>query len=316
MRILIVDDDTDLQQVIAAALETHGFDAVVAPDPVRALEILSVAEVDAIVLDVMMPRLSGYELLEILRMDARTRLLPVLMLSALGDTKERIRGIRLGADDYLAKPFDPEELIVRLDRLVRQHTTPPGGMIRDAAKQSLAEALQSLDKDRWTGIVRLRTGQRHGQLEVHQGHLVAATFGLLSGPDAVYGILLLDEGIAVFDPTVEPKPRDESSEDLHLPSLTLKLAWLQDELKKQEESLPSPAEALYVARVTPIRTRGLERIPYTEVYTRIACLPGVTLEELEGHEFAPVVKVRLAVASLIRHGVLRAGDRAAATGDG
>ena len=306
MRILIIDDDLDMQQIVSAALEVGGYDTVVAPDPVKGLEILSIAEIDAIVLDVMMPRLSGYELLEILRKDPRTRHLPVLMLSARGSTKERIHGIRLGADDYLPKPFDPEELLVRLERLVNPNVAPPGGLIGNIAKRGLTEALQNLEQERWTGAVRLTTQQRHGLLEVKDGNVVAASFGLLEGAEAIYAMLVLQEGTFTLDPTTPPEVSPQEAEDqIHLPSLALKLAWLQDELKKYQDSLPSPDKSLFVARRLSHRASSPERIPYTEIYNRVATLPGLTLEELEAHEFAPAVKVKLAVATLVKHGVLR-----------
>ncbi len=290
-------------------LESNGYDTVVAPDPLKALEILSIAEVDAIVLDVMMPRLSGYDMLEILRKDPLTRHLPVLMLSALGNTKERIHGIRLGANDYLPKPFDAEELVVRMDRLLSQYATPPGGMIGDISKRGLTEALQGLEQERWTGTVRMNTPNRHGHLEVQDGNVVAARFGLMEGPDAIFAMLVLKEGVFILDPNIPPNvPPESVREDLHLPSLALKLAWLQDELRKHGNSLPSSEAGLFVARAMKLRDPSREKIPYSEVYTRIASLPGLTLDEMEAHEFAPAVKIQLAVAALVQHGVLRVGD--------
>ena len=105
MRILVIDDAADIRLFVSAVLEGAGHQVLTAEDPMKAISLLSVADVDALILDVMMPRFTGFELLEILRRDARTRMLPVLLLSSLSETKERVRGMRLGATDFLPKPF-------------------------------------------------------------------------------------------------------------------------------------------------------------------------------------------------------------------
>jgi DNA-binding response OmpR family regulator len=113
-QILVVDDDTDILRILTLALEYSGHCVHATPDPDEVRPLLAAQRYDLLILDVMMPRRSGWDILEELRSDPRTQRLPVVMLSALGDAANRAHGLRLGADDFLAKPFDPEELITRI----------------------------------------------------------------------------------------------------------------------------------------------------------------------------------------------------------
>ncbi len=140
-QILVVDDDADILLILAATLEYagHSVRATLDPDEVQPLVA---ARFDLLILDVMMPRRSGWEILEDLRRDPCTQRLPVVMLSAIGDAA-RVRGLRLGADDFLAKPFVPEELITRIESLLElRMKTNAGGLQGDIATPPLGEAMQ------------------------------------------------------------------------------------------------------------------------------------------------------------------------------
>lgn len=117
--VLVVDDAEEIRLLIGATLEDD-YDLVYATDGVEALEAVAAHNPDVVVLDVMMPRLSGYEACKQLKDDPKTADLPVLILSARGDTAHIKQGFHAGADDYLPKPFDPEELELRLRALLRR----------------------------------------------------------------------------------------------------------------------------------------------------------------------------------------------------
>lgn len=117
-RILVVDDEPPLRQALARALALEKYDIELAPDAARALELLSARSYDAIVLDVLMPGMSGLELCRRLRQSGdRT---PVLMLTARDAIDDRVAGLDAGADDYLAKPFALRELMARVRALLRR----------------------------------------------------------------------------------------------------------------------------------------------------------------------------------------------------
>ncbi len=115
---MIVDDDPHIRELVRVFLQNEGFNVVEASDGVEALAKLKTVKVDLIILDLMMPKLDGWQLCRQLREDDD---LPVLMLTALGETSQKIKGFQLGTDDYLVKPFDPLELVARVKALLKRY---------------------------------------------------------------------------------------------------------------------------------------------------------------------------------------------------
>ncbi|HSH68895.1 MAG TPA: response regulator transcription factor, partial [Deferrisomatales bacterium] len=122
-RILVVDDDAELCELLVDYLSREGFRVEAVQDPQQGLARALEGEHALVVLDVMLPGMSGFEVLRRLRETSRV---PVLMLTARGDDVDRIVGLEMGADDYLAKPFNPRELVARI-RAVRRRTDTGGG---------------------------------------------------------------------------------------------------------------------------------------------------------------------------------------------
>lgn len=117
-KILVCDDDELLTELLQFRLEAKGFDVVVASDGRAALDCVGKARPDAVVLDAMMPGIDGLEVLRRLREDSLTRDLPVIMLTARKGERDIVDALRLGASDYISKPFIPDELSARLMRLL------------------------------------------------------------------------------------------------------------------------------------------------------------------------------------------------------
>ena len=122
MRLLVVEDDPDLLAGLLQALRKEGYAVDGAADGEEGLYKAKATDYDAIVLDVLLPRLDGWELLTRLR---ETKITPVLMLTARDSTDDRVRGLNTGADDYLGKPFDVPELLARLRALIRRSARQP-----------------------------------------------------------------------------------------------------------------------------------------------------------------------------------------------
>src|SRR3982750_1519231 len=115
--VLVVDDDSRIRQLVSRYLNDHDFVAATAGNAAEAREAMKRLAFDALVVDVMMPGESGLEFTKSLR--ARMDI-PVLLLTALGETGDRITGLESGADDYLSKPFEPRELVLRLQAILRR----------------------------------------------------------------------------------------------------------------------------------------------------------------------------------------------------
>jgi DNA-binding response OmpR family regulator len=122
VRILVVEDDHDIAALIAHYLDKGGYRSEVVSDGAHALARAEASPPDLVILDVMLPGLNGLEVCKALRADPRTAALPIIMLTARGEESERIVGLDSGADDYVVKPFRPNELMARVRALLRRAT--------------------------------------------------------------------------------------------------------------------------------------------------------------------------------------------------
>ena len=123
--VLVVDDEPTIAEVVCRYLEKAGYDARVAGDGARALELAEMHRPDLVVLDLMLPRVDGLEVMRRLRQGAGAegdgaRRLAVILLTAKGEESDRVIGLRLGADDYVVKPFSPRELSARITAVLRR----------------------------------------------------------------------------------------------------------------------------------------------------------------------------------------------------
>jgi DNA-binding response OmpR family regulator len=123
-RILAVDDEPRYLEIIRFNLESAGYRAACAASGEEALEMVTVEEPDLIVLDVMLPGLDGFEVCRLVRERSSC---PIIMLTAKGAEEDKVRGLRLGADDYVTKPFSAQELLARVEAVLRRARAPEGG---------------------------------------------------------------------------------------------------------------------------------------------------------------------------------------------
>lgn len=120
MRILIVEDDPDIATLVARYLEKAGYLTEIASSGRNGLQAIGVRAPDLLILDLMLPQLDGLEVCRLVRANESTAAIPIIMLTARAEESERIVGLELGADDYLAKPFSPNELVARVRALLRR----------------------------------------------------------------------------------------------------------------------------------------------------------------------------------------------------
>jgi len=119
-RLLLIDDDPNLILLVKDYLEFRGYEVVTAENGRKALSVLAEEIPDMIICDVMMPEMDGYTFVEQLRLDPRTSWIPVLFLSAKGQSQDRVKGLTKGADVYMVKPFEPEELVAQVESSLKQ----------------------------------------------------------------------------------------------------------------------------------------------------------------------------------------------------
>jgi two-component system, OmpR family, response regulator ResD len=123
--VLVVDDEPTITEVVARYLERAGYRTRVAADGIQALELAASQRPDLVLLDLMLPGIDGLEVMRRLRELGRDRM-AVILLTAKGEESDRVIGLRLGADDYVVKPFSPAELVARVDAVLRRIDTSPG----------------------------------------------------------------------------------------------------------------------------------------------------------------------------------------------
>lgn len=210
-KILIVDDEPWILHMVRTVLSRRGYQVETARDGEEALGLARAAPPDLIITDILMPGMDGWALVRALRSHHVLALVPVIFLTALDSEEDRILGFRLGADDYLQKPFRYEELdlrvkkALRVGRLVRQQasrfTLPPEPGARPGIQGNLADlglcgVLTMLEMERKTGVLEVQ-GDATGRIYLRDGTPLRATVAgdpPVRGAEAVYALLTWTSG--------------------------------------------------------------------------------------------------------------------------
>ena len=223
-KILVVDDDTLVTSLVQRKLCEAGYTVHLADNGQKALETINREHVDLVITDVMMPVLDGWAFIRELRILPECAFLPVLFLTSLNSADDRIKGFRLGADDYLAKPFKPEELLMRVDRCLRN-----GQRLQSVAHSSVDELigfegtldqvgfsslLVLLEMERKSGELTIMRKDESGVLLLNGGRVVSSSVrggdvpqSAERGVESIYHMLRWCDGRFNF------KPREVTAED-------------------------------------------------------------------------------------------------------
>jgi len=149
MKVLVVDDEKDITALVAYHLEREGFHVLQAHDGLQALDLIKRERPGLLILDLMLPHLSGLDLCRRLRKEPDTARLPILMLTAKAEEADKVLGLELGGDDYLTKPFGPRELVARVKALIRRSEEVQGEEVVKAGNLEI-------DFGRYTVAIRNR----------------------------------------------------------------------------------------------------------------------------------------------------------------
>ena len=134
VKILVVDDDTNICELLRLYLEKDGFETIVVHDGEAALEAVSRHNPDMILLDIMLPKLDGWQVCREIRKTLST---PIIMLTAKGETFDKVLGLELGADDYVVKPFDAKEVVARVKAVLRRSNPEDSGSVKEVRYDKL-----------------------------------------------------------------------------------------------------------------------------------------------------------------------------------
>lgn len=200
--ILVVEDDTHMSEMISIVLNHEGFRVREADNGKEALAEMEIAPTDLVLLDVMMPIMDGWDLCQELRL--LNPELPIIMITAKHETSQKLKGFGLGADDYLVKPFDPQELVARIKAVLRRYRIAADKMVR----------LGSFKLDRLRGIVS--DGNVNWNLPLKEFELL---YQLASYPGQIFMRDQLIEAVWGFD-----HEGDERTVDVHIKRLRERFA--------------------------------------------------------------------------------------------
>jgi DNA-binding response OmpR family regulator len=146
-RILIVEDDPDLRELLGYDLQQEGFEVDATGFGTEALRICQRRPPDLVLLDVMLPDYSGIDICQALRRSAETKNVPIVFLTACGSESDRVRGLEMGGDDYISKPFSMRELVLRIRGLLKRHGATPAAVPLSPIRMAHRELLRV-----WTGF--------------------------------------------------------------------------------------------------------------------------------------------------------------------
>ena len=212
-KILIAEDDANIRLGLVATLESEGYAVTAAADGAQALKLFPQEKFELVVLDVMMPKASGYDVCRELR--ARGTRVPVLFLTAKGEEVDKVVGLKLGADDYVTKPFGVHEFLARVEALLRRGRSPAGKASEIALPALFRLGAAEMDRKKFTarlaGTTASLTAKELRLAEVfaeHPGEVLSrdALLNAVWGVDYFGTTRTLDQHVAQLRKKVEPEP--------------------------------------------------------------------------------------------------------------
>ncbi len=245
-RILVVDDDALIRRIMRDTLSALPATVLEATNGEEAVKTAKAERPDLIFLDTMMPGMDGFQTAEALKQDPATAGLPLVFVSALGTSSHKVRGLDIGAEDYISKPIDPEELKARVRSILRRTRPAPAAPEPAAAvargqlqTMPLPSLIHWLELERRTARLLLTREQLEGEIHFREGEISSAVQGARQGDAAVYQLLTWTEGAFNIMPG-GPPPGPASAVSLPNDKLLLEGERRLTELPGLRSPLPGP----------------------------------------------------------------------------
>ncbi len=229
-KILIIDDDPFQHEILGDYLELAGYETIHAENGEAGLQMLESNKPDLVLLDVQMPGIDGFQTLKEIRKKAANRNMAVLLLTALDRLHLKIKGLELGADDFVTKPFDNSELLARINAVLRRsvcHRSLEGVMEGDISEVGMPDLLQSMELGSKTATITLEILE--GQVLVQNGELLRAQMGKFTGDDALLRIILNEKGY--FSIRFNELPENAEGSPRKITSVLMNILNSVDEIK-------------------------------------------------------------------------------------
>ncbi len=229
-RILIIDDDPTQHLIVGEYLKQAGYQAFHAREGIKGIEMLEEKKPDLILLDIQMPGMDGFKILEIIRKKGVSRDIPVLMLTSLEHQHLKIKGLELGADDYITKPFNRAELLARIKAALRRserYRKTEGIMEGNLGDVGLSDLLQSMELGSRTASIYMNT--LDSEIFIDNGMLLHTRFKHFYGTQALTRIFLMEKG--AFSIKFNELPPDITGERIPLMSVLMGVLSEVDEVR-------------------------------------------------------------------------------------
>lgn len=308
-KVLVVENDPVFAAVLEDRLRVAGHQIQLLKKSDGAVAAADAQQSDLVVLDV--PGAADLETVQEMRRHPGTRTAALVVLSDSNEPADRVAALKAGADDYLARPFDLEELHLRSERLLGSRIANLHMLQGDLKNHPLWALLQYLRQVHKSGSLRVRGAAGSGTIEMRNGELLAARWQKLRGNEALLALLCTEEGSFRFDTAEGEAPAPApGGEELPMNALLMRAAWLKDEIEKRRELLPATGEPLVALSGRLIQgAEEFGQLPLQRILSRILREPGIRLFDLIADETEAPLTTRLTVAWLFEQGLLGLRDQ-------
>jgi len=248
-KILVVDDDPEFLHFLKLFLRHYSHDVVAATDGGQALKVLEEESPDLIISDIQMEGMDGWEFFQNVRLQPSTAAIPFIFLTGMKSLPDRVCGLRMGADDFVTKPFSGEEFLARIEGCLERRRkrgeflmgAVPGGVFGHLGPLSLIDIVQVMEVNRRSSVVSLKQGTNVGKIYLRDGNIIGVCLNGDSHPYHFYTLLHWEDAEFCVGPYVDDLPM--GARGVHtVRKLILEGARLHDEAQQGKRSDPDPLQ--------------------------------------------------------------------------